>query len=73
MWIKHPRSKKPDTMLTLAVVATLTALGKFALNDVVIGSVNFGTMDATLLAAMLTPTLGAYVARKFKDSPDAEG
>lgn len=70
MWIKHPRSGKADTMLTLAVVSVLAVLGKFLLNGVAIGSVTLGTVDAGLVAAMLTPTLGAYVARKYSDSPD---
>lgn len=61
-------------MLTLGVMATLSALGKFLLNGVSIElagqSVNFGTTDATLIGAILLPTLGAYVARKYTSSPD---
>lgn len=74
MWIKHPRSGKPDTMLTIALSATAIALGKFLLHGVAFSydkfTFNFGTLDAALVAAILTPTLGAYVARKFSDSPD---
>ena len=71
-WIKHPRTNEPDTMLTLAVLATLSALGKFLLNEVTITilskTINFGVTDAGLIAAILTPTLGAYVMRKHSDN-----
>jgi hypothetical protein len=74
LWLKHPRSGKPDAMLTLAVFSTLTVLFKFLLNGVslTLGAkvINFGVVDAGLIAAILTPTLGAYVTRKMKDSPD---
>ena len=73
MWIKHPRSKEPDAMLTLAVVAFVSVVLKFLTNDVVLGlgekSVSLGKIDATLVGALLAPTLGAYVIRKQKDSP----
>ena len=29
---------------------------------------DFGSIDSTLVAALLTPTLGAYVLRRNKDS-----
>lgn len=73
-WIQHPRSKKPDTMLTFSTWALVSALFKFITNDVTLTvgdwSYNFGTVDAVLIGAIITPTLGAYVARKWKDSPD---
>jgi len=76
LWIKHPRSKKADTMLTFSVWALLTALYKFTVNGSIITvgdwSYNFGTTDATLIAAILGATLVAYVSRKWKDSPDKE-
>jgi len=75
-WIDHPRTKKPDAMLTLAVWSTLVCLGKLLLNGVSVEIldkvINFGTIDSGLIAAMLAPTLGAYIARKFKDSPKTE-
>ena len=69
-WIEHPRSKTPDTMLTLAVAATASAILKFLVNGVVIGTVNLGSVDAALIGALLIPTLGSYVGRKYTDSPD---
>lgn len=67
IWIKHPRKKEPDTMLTLAVFAFVTVATKFILNGASIGTVDFGTTDAAMMAALLTPTLGAYWARKHTD------
>ena len=67
IWIKHPRTGEKDTMLTLATFATLAALLKFILNGASVGSVALGTVDAGLMAALLTPTLGAYCARKHTD------
>ena len=66
MWLKHPRKGKEDTMLTLAVWATGAGIIKFLLN----GVPYCGSIDPMLLGALLGPTLGAYVARKYKDSPD---
>lgn len=66
-FITHPRTGQKDTMLTMAVIATLSAVFKFLANGVTIESVNLGTVDSTLLAALLTPTLGAYWARKHTD------
>lgn len=73
-WIKHPRSKEPDTMLTFSAWAVLAALFKFITNGMTIEvadwSYSFGTVDAVLIGAILAPTLTAYVTRKWKDSPD---
>lgn len=74
MWIKHPRSGKPDTMLTIAIASTAITLGKFLLHGVSFSlgdfSLAFGSLEATLVGAILTPTLGAYCFRKYSDSPD---
>lgn len=74
-WLNHPRSEQKDTMLTFSAFAVLAALIKFLTNGVSITiagyTLNCGTVDAALIGAILTPTLGAYVIRKFKDSPDS--
>jgi len=70
MFIKHPRTGKKDTMLSLSVYAFFACLIKFLGNGVSVGEFNFGTVDATLIAALLGPTLIAYTARKYTDSPD---
>ena len=67
-WIKHPKNNEPDTMLTFSTYAFIGSLFKFMLNGVVVGSVNFGTVDAILIGAILTPTLAAYFARKHSDN-----
>ena len=76
-WIKHPRSGKPDTMLTVAIASVIVVLGKVLLNGVSVelfGSpIALGVIDAGLVAALLTPTLGVYAARKYSDSPDKKG
>lgn len=71
LWITHPRSGAPDAMLTLAVYSVAVVLVKFFLSDVAFGSLTFGELDAGVIGAILTPTLGAYALRKHKDSPDA--
>lgn len=74
LWIKHPRSKEPDSMLTLSVYAFIVVSIKFAVNGITLNLgdriLDLGTTDATLIGALLAPTLGAYVVRKYKDSPD---
>lgn len=76
VWLKHPRSNKPDTMLTFSALALAVCLIKFLLNgasvEVMGYSIEFGTVDAALVAALLTPTLAAYATRKWKDSPDVK-
>jgi hypothetical protein len=62
---------QPDTMLTMSVLAFLFVLVKVVLNGVTItafgNTLNCGTIDGGLIAAMLTPTLGAYVWRRHTD------
>ncbi len=74
IFIKHPRSKKPDAMLTFSLWTVLVVLGKVLLNGIFITvldyTLNFGTIDAALAAAVLTATLGAYVGRKWKNPPE---
>ena len=70
LWIKHPNSQKYSATLTFSVYALVICLFKFLMNGVVIEviekrTINFGTVDATLIAAVLTPTLISYVSKKF--------
>lgn len=68
MWVKHPRSKKPDAMLTIVTASVVVVLYKVLVNGTEISpDFKFGTIDAGIIAALLTPTLGSYVARKWKD------
>lgn len=67
MWIKNPGTDKRDTMLTLAIIGFVVVLIKTILSGVEINGVTFGTIDSGMIAAILTPTLGAYVARRYTD------
>lgn len=76
MWIKHPRTGKEDTMLTAAIagfvfvsVLTMTAL----VMAIVTKNVEFLKYVATIDAAILTPTVAAYTARKHTDAKNGNG
>lgn len=63
---------KKDAILTMAVFAMAIILIKVLLDGVVItvaGNVlvNFGTVDSGIIGALLTPTLSAYVARRYTE------
>ncbi len=76
LWITHPTTKKASATLTFSVYSLVICLGKFLLNGVEIQilekSFNFGTVDASLIAAILTPTLLSYVSKKFKPAHNTE-
>jgi hypothetical protein len=74
-FIKHPNTDVYSASLTFAVWALVACLIKFMLNGVTIEvldkTINFGTTDAGLIAALLTPTLAAYASKKFsKQRPE---
>jgi hypothetical protein len=70
LWIKNSDGEE-DTMLTFAVVAFVVVLFKVMMGgtDWTIGNLVWKIMpiDATMVAALLGPTLGAYVARRYTD------
>lgn len=76
IWIKHPRSEEPDAMLTFAAIALFVCAVKFLLNGAVltvgVHTVNFGTTDSLSYAALLGPTVLAYVQRKIQSPPDGK-
>lgn len=59
---------KPDSMLTLAVISLGVVLVKFFLSDISVGPLVFGQLDGMVVTSILTPTLGAYVARRWTDA-----
>lgn len=70
LWIKNTSGKK-DAMLTFALMGLLVVLTKtlasgfhFTIDESVY---QFGAIDGTTVAAILTPTLGAYVSRRYTD------
>ena len=77
IWVKNADGK-PDTMLSFAVVAFGLVVIKVLLGGIpfTIGGQQFTltTIDAATIGALLTPTLTAYVARKYTDKKfDTDG
>jgi len=72
LWIKNTDGKR-DAVLTMTLMGFMVVIIKVALSGVSLklgGGVeyDFGSIDAGVVAAVLTPTLGAYVARRYTDS-----
>lgn len=72
LWIKNTAGKE-DAVLTMAFFAFAGVMVKFMLSGVSVSlsaghSFSFGTVDAGVIAAILTPTLGAYVARRHTEA-----
>lgn len=69
-WIKNT-SGKPDAVLTLTVIGFLVVIFKLLLSGISLefdgNSYTVGDIDASEIGAILTPTLGAYVARRYTD------
>lgn len=70
-WLKNSQGNE-DSMLTLGVVSLAVVLLKFFLSEMSFGPVVFGNLDGAVVAAILTPTLGAYVARRYTDTLNAK-
>lgn len=70
LWIENSDGKK-DTMLSFAVVAFIVILFKvlFGGSEWTIGKEVWKILpiDAATIGALLTPTLGAYVMRRYTD------
>lgn len=72
MWITNSSGKK-DAVLTMAVIGFVVVIIKVLLAGFSITTAgktvySFGSIDATLVGAILTPTLGAYVTRRYMDT-----
>jgi hypothetical protein len=65
-WMRNTEGKE-DAVLTMSIVGFVVVLLKVLLTDVTVGQWSFGSIDAGTVAAILTPTLGAYVARRYTD------
>lgn len=68
LWLTNPGTEKPDTMLTLGVYALGVVLLKFLGSEMTFGPITFGNLDGAVVAAILTPTLSAYVVRRYTDT-----
>lgn len=64
-WMLKNSIGRPDAMLTVAICSTAVVLIKVLVSGVVYGQFHAGVIDGGLVAATLTPTLGAYVARRW--------
>jgi len=71
-WITNTNGK-PDAILTLSVVTLGVVLFKFFVSEMSFGPIVFGQIDGGTIAALLTPTLGAYVARRYTDANAPKG
>lgn len=69
-WIRNTAGQ-PDAILTFACVGFLIVIVKVLIAGVKLSifghDVHLGDIDGGVIAALLTPTLGAYVARRYTD------
>ena len=69
-WIKNTEGR-PDAVLTMAIVGFVVVLVKVLLSGLTFTfegrAIELGSIDASAIAAILTPTLGAYVSRRYTD------
>lgn len=72
-WMIRNSRGRPDALLTFSAAAVFVVLAKVLLSGVVIAGYSFGTIDALAIAAVLTPTLGAYTAKRVKGGKDDAG
>jgi hypothetical protein len=63
---KNSKGEK-DAILTITIIAFVVVITKFLLSGVSLGGFSFGEVDSSSIAALLTPTLGSYVARQYTD------
>lgn len=76
LFIKHPRTGKADTMLTLAVAGFLVSAIALTAGMVIAWlkrDMSGLTSLAALIASILTPTVSAYTIRKYSDFKNGSG
>lgn len=66
IWIRNTEGRR-DATLTMAFVGFVVVLVRFLFSGFTIGPLQLGQVDASVIAAILTPTLGSYVARRYTD------
>lgn len=71
-WIKNTKGE-PDAMLTFAtvafaIVAINLLLSTFGTVVIAGATISFAALSPSVIGAILTPTLGAYVARRLTGS-----
>lgn len=66
IWMRNTEGKR-DAVLTMTFMGFVVVLLKFLMAGVTLFGFSAGEVDASMIAAILTPTLGAYVARRYTD------
>lgn len=64
MYFKDTSGNK-SLSATVAVIAFAVVMIKVLLSGVTVGAISFGEIDSLTVAAILTPTLGTYTARRW--------
>ena len=64
IWLHNSRGR-PDALLTFSAGAVAVVLLKVLAHGVVANGITFGSIDAGTIGALLTPTLGAYTAKRI--------
>jgi len=71
LWINNTDGR-PDAVLTMTLIGFLVIILKVLLAGSTIvwngDTVSFGDIDAATIGAVLTPTLGAYCARRYTNA-----
>lgn len=71
IWMTNTAGKS-DAVLTMAFVGFLVVIFKVLLSGMKLpffgAEIAFGTIDPAMIGAILTPTLGCYVARRYTDA-----
>lgn len=72
MWVRNTDGEK-DAVLTMALIGFIVIVAKVLLAGAIFTfgenkSFQFGTIDAATIAAVLVPTLGAYISRRYTDA-----
>ena len=66
-WMVRNSEGKRDAVLTMTLMGFVVVLVKFIMAGVTVAGFSAGEVDASMIAAILTPTIGAYVARRYTD------
>lgn len=70
MWMKNTEGK-PDAVLTLAALSIFGVLFRVVFGGFHLAAggvdISLPAIDAAVIGSLLTPTLGAYVARRYTD------
>lgn len=70
IWMMKNSRGKADALLTFSVMSVTVVLIKVLLNGVAFKGWTFGTIDASLVGAVLLPTVGAYTTKRVVGGKD---